>query len=208
MHMKKRHIKSFSTHGGPFLLGVLLIPAFGPAQQKKKTMTGSAARGPATASLKVTADLSQRLARFRRVQMQFQTATLSTREQQLVRKLVEACGYLESIYWRQSDPEGLTLYQSLGSSRNRRDIELRTYLWINASRFDLIDQNHPFVGTEPVPPGRSFYPANLTRDQVEQYVRQYPEEKAAIYDQFTIVRWNQGKLEAVPYRIAFRAFLE
>ncbi|HKC00321.1 MAG TPA: hypothetical protein VKD23_16170 [Terriglobales bacterium] len=171
-------------------------------------MTGSAARGPATASLKVTADLSQRLARFRRVQMQFQTATLSTREQQLVRKLVEACGYLESIYWRQTDPEGLTLYQSLASARNPRDVQLRRYLWINASRFDLLDQNRAFVGTEAMPPGRGFYPANLTRAQVEQYVKEHPDQKAAIYDQFTIARWHQDKLEAVPYRIAFRAFLE
>src|SRR5258708_2602335 len=205
MHMKKRHIKSFLTHGGPFLLGVLLIPTFGPAQQKKKTMTGSAARGPATASLEVTAglserpgrflrvqmpvptaDLSQRLARFRRVQMQFQTATLSTREQQLVRKLVEACGYLESIYWRQTDPEGLTLYQSLASARNPRDVQLRRYLWINASRFDLLDQNRAFVGTEGMSPGRGFYPANLMRAPRARYVKEHPDQKAAIYDQFTI----------------------
>jgi len=159
-------------------------------------------------NLKVAADLEQRLARFRRVQMPFRAAGLSAREQQLVHKLVEACGYLESIYWRQSDPEALTLYQSLASSRNRRDVQLRHYLWINASRFDLIDQNKPFVGTEAMPPGRGFYPAKLTRDQVEQYVKEHPDQKAAIYDQFTIVRWHQGRLEAVPYRIAFRAFLE
>ena len=140
--------------------------------------------------------------------MPFETAGLSAREQQLVHKLVEACGYLESIYWRQSDPEALTLYQSLASSRNRRDIELRRYLWINASRFDLIDQNKPFVGTQAAPPGRGFYPPNLTRDQVEQYVKEHPEQKAAIYAQFTIVRWHQDKLEAVPCHIAFRAFLE
>ncbi len=171
-------------------------------------MTGSAARSGAPANLKVAADLEQRLARFRRVQMPFRTAGLSARERQLVRKLVEACGYLESIYWRQSDPEGLTLYQSLASSPNRRDVQLRRYLWINASRFDLIDDNKPFVGTETMPPGQGFYPANLTSDRVEKYVRQHPEQKAAIYDQFTIVRWHNEKLEAVPYRIAFRAFLE
>src|SRR5271156_4900050 len=188
-----------------FLLG---MSTFDAAQAKKRVMTGSAAKGGAPADLKVTADLGQRLARFQRVQMPFRTAGLSPREQQLVRKLVEACGYLESIYWRQSDPEGLTLYQSLASSRNRDDVELRRYLWINASRFDLIDNDKPFVGTEPMPPGRGFYPANLTRDQVEQYVKQHPEQKAAIYDPSTIVRWHQEKLEAVPYHIAFRAFLE
>ncbi len=171
-------------------------------------MTGSAAASGAPANLKVVPDLAERLAKFRRVQMPFRTTDLSLRDQKLVRKLVEACGYLESIYWRQSDPDALTLYQSLASSQNRRDVELRRYLWINASHFDLIDNNKPFVGTEPMPPGRGFYPAKLTREQVEQYVQQHPEQKAAIYNQFTIVRWDEGKLATVPYRIAFRSFLE
>jgi len=171
-------------------------------------MVGSAAKDGAPASLNVAPDIAERLAKFRRVQMPFRTAGLSAREQQLVRKLVEACSYLESIYWRQSDPDALTLYQSLAASRNSRDIDLRRYLWINASRYDLIDQDKPFVGSEPLPPGRGYYPANLTRDQAEQYVKEHPEQRAAIYDQFTIVRWQQGKLEAVPYHIAFRAFLE
>jgi hypothetical protein len=203
-------MKKFSwTPYRSVLFFVFLMSTFGTAQQKKtRAMTGSAAKGGAPADLKVAADLPQRLAKFQHVRMPFQAVGLTAREQQLVRKLVEACGYLESIYWRQSDAEGLTLYQALGSSRNRRDIELRTYLRINASRFDLIDQDRPFVGTEPAPPGRGFYPANLTRDQVEQYVTLHPEQKAAIYNQFTIVRWNEGKLEAVPYSIAFRAFLE
>jgi hypothetical protein len=188
---------------------MLLIPSFVATQpQKKKAMTGSAANEGAPVNLKVAPDLRQRLAGFRRVPMPFRTTGLSARERQLVQKLVEACGYLESVYWRQSDPEGLTLYQSLASSQNRHDVELRRYLWINASRFDFIDENKPFVGTEAMPPGRGFYPANLTREQVEQYVKDHPEQKAAIYDQFTIVRWHQGKLEAVPYGIAFRAFLE
>ena len=193
------------------LVFILLISTFGATQQKSarvRVMTGSAAKGGAPSDLEVAADLEQRLAKFRRVQMPFRTAGLSAREQQLVRKLVEACVYLESIYWRQSDPDGLTLYQSLAASRNRRDVQLRRYLWINASRFDLIDENKPFVGTEAAPPGRGFYPGNLTRDQVEQYINQHPDQKAAIYDQFTIVRWHQAKLEAVPYHIAFRAFLE
>src|ERR1039457_3371399 len=191
-----------------FLLFLLMMTTVSAAQSTKKKMTGSAAKSGAPADLIVAPDLEQRLAKFRRVRMVFQTAGLSAREQQLVRNLVEACGYLESSCWRQSDPEGLTLYQSLASSRNRRDVQLRRYLWINASRFDLIDENKPFVGTEAIPPGRGFYPANLTHDQVEQYVKEHPDQKAAIYDQFTIVRWQHDKLEAVPYRIAFRAFLE
>jgi len=176
-------------------------------QKKPRRMTGSAAKGAATAGLKVAPDLDKRLAKFRRVRMPF-AAGLTAREQKLVRKLVEACGYIESIYWRQSDPEGLTLYQSLASATTPRDVKLRTYLNINAARFDLIDENKPFVGTEPMPLGRGFYPADLTREKVEQYAKDHPDQKAAIYDQFTIVRWKDGKLETVPYGVAYRSFLE
>ena len=119
--MKKACWKSH----GPVVFLILLIAVFSAAQPSKKGMTGSAAKGGAPADLKVAADLGQRLAKFQRVRMPFRTEGLSAREQQLVRKLVEACGYLESIYWRQSDPEALTLYQSLASSRNKRDVELR-----------------------------------------------------------------------------------
>jgi len=171
-------------------------------------MTGSALKNGTPANLKVAPDLASRVAKFQRVQMPFQKAGLSAREVQMVGKLVEACGYLESIYWRQSDPEALTLYQSLASSKTTRDAQLRRYLWINASRFDLIDENRPFVGADPMPLGRGFYPAGLTRDQVEQYVKEHPDQRAAIYDQFTIVRWHSNKLEAVPYHIAYRSFLE
>ena len=190
-------------------LCILLVPVSGFAQKKnKRAMTGSAAKAGSTANLKVAPDLDKRLAKFRRVRMPFNAVGLTAREQQMVRKLVEACGYLESVYWRQSDPEGLALYQSLASATSPRDVKLRTYLRINASRFDLIDENRPFVGTDPLSPGRGFYPAGLTREQVEQYVKDHPEQKAAIYDQFTVVRSKDGKLEVVPFHIFYRSFLE
>ena len=171
-------------------------------------MTGSAAKAGAPLNLQVASDLDQRLAKFRRVQMPFQTAGLTVREQKLARKLVEACGYLENIYWRQSDPEGLVLYQALAGSASPRDRKVRRYLWINAGRFDFVDGNKPFVGTDPMPFGRGFYPPHLTRVQAEEYVAKHPEQKAAIYDQFTIVRWHDGGLETVPYHIFYRPFLE
>src|ERR1700724_2263728 len=99
----------FSARWALVLVFLLLMPTLATGQRKKKVMTGSAAKSGAPANLKVTADLAQRLAKFRRVQMPFRTAGLGVRQQQLVRKLVEACGYLESIYWRESESGGLRL---------------------------------------------------------------------------------------------------
>ena len=90
--------------------------------------------------------------------MPFDPAGLSAQEQKLIKKLVDACTHLEQIYWRQSDPEALRIYESLSESKDPIDEEVRRYLWINASRFDLIDNNKPFIGTTVAPPGRGFYP--------------------------------------------------
>jgi hypothetical protein len=178
------------------------------AQKKSRNMVGSAAKSTDPATVKVVPDLAKRVAKFRSVQMPFVDKTLTVNERKMVGKLVQACQALESIYWRQSDPEALQLYQSLAGSQNSRNILLRRYLWINASRFDLIDNNKPFVGKDPMPPGRGFYPQGLTREQVEKYVAEHPEKKADIYSATTLVRWHGDQLEALPYHIAYRSFLE
>jgi hypothetical protein len=171
-------------------------------------MSGSAARGAASAGAQVAPDLAQRLEKFKRVQMPFHSAGLTSREKRMVEKLVDASRYLEDIYWRQSDPEGLILYQTLARSKNAKDQQLRHYLWINGSRFDQIEQNRPFVGVATMPPGRGFYPEGLTRQQIEQYVRDHPEKRAEIYSSTTIVRWHKDQLEGLPYHIVYRTFLE
>jgi hypothetical protein len=175
------------------------------AQSKHKPMTGSAAKG---AAMNVAPDLDQRLARWQTVHMPFHSQGLSPREVKMVAKLVDACRYLEDIFWRQNDPDALTLYQSLASSTNPHDKKLRHYVWINASRFDLLDENKPFVGTAPMPPGRGFYPQGLTREQIEQFVKDHPEKKDEIYSSTTVVRWHDDALEGLPYHIAYRSFLE
>src|SRR6266852_3267924 len=190
------------------LLLILLMVLPTSAQNSRKPMTGSAAKGAASAGMQVVPDLDRRLARFREVRMPFHSEGLTPREQKLVQKLVDASHYLEEIFWRQSDPEGLTLYQALAASKNPKDQKLRRYLRINASRFDLINENKPFVGTSPMPPGRGFYPLGLTRKQIEQYVQDHPEKKAEIYSTTTVVRWHGDQLEGLPYHIAYRSFLD
>jgi hypothetical protein len=193
---------------GVCLLFVATLFSSAATQRENKTMTGSAAKGAESAGVYVVPDLYLRVAKFARVEMPFHSTGLTPREVKMVEKLVDASRSLEEIYWRQVDPDGLTLYQSLAGSKDPRDIELRRYLRINASRFDLLDGNKPFVGFAPMPPGRGFYPPDLTREKIEQYVKAHPEKKAEIYSETTIVRWHDGQLEGLPYHIAFRAFLE
>src|SRR5690348_15840790 len=125
----------------------------------------------------------------------------------MIDKLVDASRYLDDIFWRQSDPEGLALYKSLENSKNRQDIKLRQFLMINGSRFDLTNDNKPFVGTKPMPPGRGLYPDGLTREELEKYVAAHPDQKDELYSPYTVIHRNGDQLEAIPYRTAYRQFL-
>jgi hypothetical protein len=144
----------------------------------------------------------ERLARWKRVDMPFHSAGLSRKEIQMVDRLVEACRLLDDVYWRQSDLSGLALYQST------RDPTLKRLLMIMGSRWDLLDENRPFTGDEPMPPGHELYPKGITRAQIEQYVAGHPADKSAIYDPYTVVQSRNGRLTGVPYHVAFKALLD
>jgi hypothetical protein len=143
------------------------------------------------------ADIAERVARWKTVQMPFHAEGLSARERQMVDKLVEASRNLNEIYWNQSDAEGLGLYI------RTTDPRVKQLLNVNGSRWDLID-GKPFFGTGTQPPGRDLYPHDLTRQDVEQYVAKHPAEKTAIYSGYTVVKRQGDKLIAVPYHEEYK----
>ena len=166
-------------------------------------------RVDAGAALKTAApNLEQRLARFKTIHMPFDKTGLTDRERRMVDQLVIACRYLESIYWRQSDPDGLRLYKGLANVDTASARGVRRYLVINGSRWDLVDENRPFIGSMPMPPGRRLYPADLSRGEIEAYLRAHPDKKAQIYDPYTIVHRQGAELIGRPYHVEFKAFLD
>jgi hypothetical protein len=185
--------------------------ACGPSSEKTPpaAAAGAAAAGPsaladaqlppvdvAAALRSVVPDLEQRVARFKAVQMPYDATELSDRERQMVNQLVIACRSLESMYWRQSDPEGLALYKALDKVDTPAARALRHYLLINGSRWDLVDENRPFVGSQPMPPGHALYPADQTRATIEAYVAAHPDKKPDVYNPYAIVH-EQGSASSL-----------
>ncbi len=147
-------------------------------------------------------DIEARLAKWKNVDMPFRSGGLTERERRMVDKLVEACRLLDDVYWRQSDLAGLTLYKTTTNP------SLKTLLTIMGGRWDLIDENRPFAGAPAMPPGHELYPHDLTRDRVEQYVRDHPEDKAAVYDPYTVVKRRPGgRLVGISYGEEYKALL-
>jgi hypothetical protein len=168
----------------------------------------SAGAASIAASLGVAPDLDARLARFKPIEMPFKRIGLNDREQKMVEKLVDAANRIEQIYWRQSDPEGLRLYGELQHSEDPLDKKVSRFMKINGSRYDLVDELRPFIGKDPAPPGRGLYAAGLTQAEIVKYVTAHPEQKAAAYNEQSVLLRNGDKLEAVPYHLRFAEFLK
>jgi hypothetical protein len=202
-----------------FVLGLVSISVISATPQTfaaspltRTAQTSAAASSASVISrqkLGVVPDLAARAAKFKPVEMPFHSQGLTPRERKMVDKLVDASGLLDCVYWRQSDPEGLKLYLALEKSKDPEDQLLARYLRINGSRFDLIDDDKPFVGTEPMPPGRGFFPADMTPGKIDEYVRAHLEKRDGVYNPLTILRRSAGgQLGAVPYHVAYHEFLE
>src|SRR5438552_5128999 len=189
---------------------LLVFTAAGSAAQPRRGKAGPRSAGrPNPIDKQVDfAALEKKLAQWKQVKMPFDTRGLTSRQVKLVNKLVDAAHYLEDIFLRQSDPEVVGLMESLKTSTNPKDQELLRMLRIQGSRYDLLAENAPLIGSQPMSPDRGLYASGLTREQIEDYVKQHPEKKNEIYGDYTIVRRNGDELVGIPYHIAYRQFLE
>jgi hypothetical protein len=187
----------------------LLFCAFGAAAV-------SIAQAPASPTqLSVSPqELAAELAKFKPVKIHFDPSHLSEREKQMVAKLVDAAGLLDCIYWRQSDPEGLKLYVSLADSKNSQNQMIRELLKINGGRFLEIENDKPFIGAQPAPPGRGFYLPNETRANLEKRISDGSFRKSDVYSPYTIEKMCAVGTQAEywgpcfdPYHAAYGDFL-
>lgn len=156
-------------------------------------------------------DEAARATRWKAVPMAFHRERLTARELQMVAKLAEACRLMDQLYWQQSDLGGWAMYHGTQSPVMARLFE------INGSRWDLVSENSPFAGEEPMPPGRELYPFGLKRPQIEAYTRAHPDQKAALYSPWTVIRSSTpgtelrgtpDRLEIVPYHVAYARWLQ
>jgi hypothetical protein len=160
------------------------------------------------ATLEIAPDIKERLARFSPTEVTYDESLLSDEQQQVLEKLVMAAKYMDKIFWKQASHTGLDILEELKKSTAPGVPDALSYMKINFGPFDRLDENHPFVGTDPKPAGAGFYPPALTKDYFLGYVDGYPEKKEELESHFTIVKKENDSLIAVPYNEAYREYLE
>lgn len=194
---------------------LLVILAFLPlACQTSMQTTNAPAAAPPAGHLEIVPDAEARLQQLPKTPIDYDRSLLNDNERQVVAKLIEASKFIDEIYWRQVSEDNPAYRTRLAAqaSQSARDRAGYDYFLANKGRWDRLAQDEPFV--EPFgakghkPEGAAFYPADLTKDEMERYIAAHPEQKDALQGLFTVVRRDGDRLVTIPYSTQYRELLE
>jgi hypothetical protein len=179
----------------------LLTTALGglPGCRSKK-----ADEGIQLATIARVPDIKERLAKYSPTDIVFDEALLNDENRQVLDKFLLAARHMDDIFWKQACPEGAELRDALERSSEPWAPDFLHFLRINFGPFDRQDENTPFLGSAPKPPGAGLYPADLTQPEFEAYIASHPEVKESFLSPYTVIKREGNELIAVPYNIEYR----
>ncbi len=156
-------------------------------------------------------NLAERLAKLPQTRIDYDRALLDERETRVLQELIEASRPVGEIFLRQVSKGNPSLRRQLSGEAAKGApgaAEALSLFRMHAGPWDRLDGNAPFIGSKPKPPGAAFYPADLTKEELERWVSAHPADRKAFEGLFTVIRRDGRSLAAIPYSREYRNFLE
>lgn len=123
-----------------------------------------------------------------------------------------AADAIDRVYWQQISEDGLETRNALDrAARFEKNTTAGDFVRLLDLHYGPWDRHHndePFIGRQARPPGANFYPADVSRRELNDWVRAHPESSAGLYSPYTVVRRARKKLVSIPYSRAFSADLK
>ena len=145
------------------------------------------------------------LAKLGAIQMNVDTSYLSAEEREVVGLLIQAANLMSEIYKRQNTPDYDKVRAEVAAKNDPKLLENFDAFF---GPWDPIEDNKPFFGNQPKPPGAGFYPADLTKEAFDKYLAEHPDQKEALTSPYTVVKRQGDRLIAVPYSQEYKKWLE
>lgn len=157
-------------------------------------------------------DLKNKIDRFAPTELSADLSCLSRDDKIVLDKIVQSAELMDHIYLHQVWNGNYDLLEKLQKNTSEEGKLRYLYFLMNMGPWSQVDNNEAFVDGVPKvkPLGANFYPADLTRDEFENWVKNLPvseKEKAKGFF-YVIRRDSKGNLITVPYSNEYRRWLE
>jgi hypothetical protein len=148
-------------------------------------------------------------AQFARVDMNPDTSFLTDEQREVVNLLNEVGNLMSEIYLRQVSEQNPQWREEITNSNLQDKTLLLNLFDLHFGPWNTLEDNEPFYGSTARPPGAAFYPADMTREEFEDWIAAHPEDEEAFRSGYTVIRrTDDGGLRAIPYSEHYREWLE
>ncbi len=154
--------------------------------------------------------LDTQIARFTPVDIGVDLAGLPDNERQALDEMVAAARLFDGLFLEQAWAGNASLLTRLAGDMSAEGRKRLHYFLINKGPWSRLDENAPFIdGVGPKPPQANFYPADATKEEVEQWMSTLrgADRELAVGFFSTIRRNAAGSLMAVPYSVEYQNIL-
>lgn len=171
--------------------------------------TGVAApQAPVAVAAASTYPLAAQRAKIAPIVMTPNVSFLTAEDRQVVNLLNEAANLMSAIYQRQISEQNPALRAEIAAS-NRPDRQALLDMFdLHFGVWDSLAEYAPFYGDKPLPPGRAFYPADLTKAEFDAWLAAHPDQRETMLSLYTVVRRDGDGFRAIPYSQYYREWLE
>ena len=162
----------------------------------------AAACAPSGAPDTVTAAADSMLAAYTTVRLDPDLSGLTDNERKMLPLLIDAAEEMDKVFWYQVAGDRDSILAAVANPSLRRLVE------INYGPWDRLGGNAPFMAeVGELPPGKHFYPPDMTKAEFDSAAAAAPDGGAALRSLYTVVRRNgAGGLTAVPYHVIYKSF--
>ncbi|MCE4566559.1 Zn-dependent hydrolase [Maribellus sp. CM-23] len=169
-----------------FLILLLSVATFSCSNSSKKETKQD--------KMEVNQEIKNKADEFASFKLTTDLSVLSEKEKQMLPLLFDAAKMMDDIFWQEAYGNKEEL---LGKDW---DEYTRKFISINYGPWERLHNNEPFLpGVGAKPAGANFYPADMTKAEFDAWE---DETKTSLYT--LIKRGEDGKLNSVPYHVAFK----
>ena len=153
--------------------------------------------------------VQQQIRKLAPVKIDFNRNLLDQNDIAVLKKLIQVAKLIDEIFLRQVYSKNVAIREALQNGKNPDFKTLFTYFQINFGPFDRLNHDEPFINLSTRKPlGANYYPADMTRQEFEEWIKAHPEDEEAFTSNFTVIRRQGNKLVAIPYSQEYHQFLE
>jgi hypothetical protein len=143
-------------------------------------------------------------------EMPFDASKMKEPDKTILKKLVLAATYLDSIYWLQTSKYGIHLRDSLEQVKNDPYAKkLLALILRNAGPFEQLNDYKTFIGNQSYYAGDELYPSGMTPEQFDAFIAKLPkDEQEKFMSPYTVIRSDgNGVYKAIPYHEEYRKYI-